>query len=138
MGVLDREERGKTHKTGLKEGGVIKMSTTVLHSRAAPSLNTYVNCISLLSLINLLALGGGRTAAPVVSMDLCMETKTSKISNATRPMSRGSNTFFPSPAILNLDTGVEAGVVVRLEDFVGVLGTSFFSSTKSERRSKCS
>jgi hypothetical protein len=39
LGVLDREERDKNNETGLKEGGEIEMSTTVLHSRAAPSLN---------------------------------------------------------------------------------------------------
>jgi len=38
LGVLDRGERGKYNETGLKEGGGIEMSTTVLHSRAAPSL----------------------------------------------------------------------------------------------------
>ena len=38
LGVLDRRERGKDNETGLKEGGVIKISTTVLHSRAVPSL----------------------------------------------------------------------------------------------------
>ena len=38
LGVLDRGERDKDHETGLKEGGIIEMSTTVLHSRAAPSL----------------------------------------------------------------------------------------------------
>ena len=38
LGVLDREEREKYNETCLKEGGGIKMSTTVLHSRAAPSL----------------------------------------------------------------------------------------------------
>ena len=31
-------ERDKDNETGLKEGEVMKMSTTVLHSRAAPSL----------------------------------------------------------------------------------------------------
>ena len=30
--------RDKDNETGLKEGGGIEMSTTVLHSRAAPSL----------------------------------------------------------------------------------------------------
>ena len=30
--------RGKDNATGLKEGGGLEMSTTVLHSRAAPSL----------------------------------------------------------------------------------------------------
>ena len=38
LGVLDRGERDKDDETCLKEGGVIEMSTTVLHSRAAPSL----------------------------------------------------------------------------------------------------
>ena len=32
------EIRGKDNETGLKEGGGIKILTTVLHSRAAPSL----------------------------------------------------------------------------------------------------
>ena len=35
---LNIEERGKANEIGLKEGGEIEMSTTVLHSRAAPSL----------------------------------------------------------------------------------------------------
>ena len=38
LGVLERGDRDKDNETGLKEGGEIKMSTTVLHSRAAPSL----------------------------------------------------------------------------------------------------
>ena len=38
LGVLDREERGDDNETDLKEGRGIEMSTTVLHSRAAPSL----------------------------------------------------------------------------------------------------
>jgi len=38
LGVLDTGDRGKNNDTGLKERGVIKMSTTVLHSRAALSL----------------------------------------------------------------------------------------------------
>ena len=38
LGVLDRRERDKYNETGLKEGGGIEMSTTVLHSRAALSL----------------------------------------------------------------------------------------------------
>ena len=38
LGVLDREDRNKYNKTGLKEGGVIEIETTVLHLRAAPSL----------------------------------------------------------------------------------------------------
>ena len=37
MGVLKRGDRDKNNATGLKEGGGIEMSTTVLHSRAAPS-----------------------------------------------------------------------------------------------------
>jgi hypothetical protein len=39
LGVLDRGERDKNNETGLKRGGGIEMSTTVLHSRAAPSLD---------------------------------------------------------------------------------------------------
>ena len=35
LGVLERGERGDDNETGLKEGGLIEMSTTVLHSRAA-------------------------------------------------------------------------------------------------------
>ena len=38
LGVLDRGDRNKDSETGLKEGRVIKIETTVLHSRAAPSL----------------------------------------------------------------------------------------------------
>ena len=38
LGVLKRETRDKDNETDLKEGGVIEMLTTVLHSRAAPSL----------------------------------------------------------------------------------------------------
>ena len=38
LGVLDRGERDKNNETCLKERGVIEMSTTVLHSRDAPSL----------------------------------------------------------------------------------------------------
>ena len=38
LGVLDRGDREKDNETGLKEGGGIEMSTTVLHSHAAPSL----------------------------------------------------------------------------------------------------
>ena len=34
----NREDRGKDIETGLTEGGGIEMSTTLLHSRAAPSL----------------------------------------------------------------------------------------------------
>ena len=38
LGVLERGERGDDNGTSLKEGGLIEMSTTVLHSRAALSL----------------------------------------------------------------------------------------------------
>ena len=38
LGVLDRGKRANGNGTSLKEGGLIEMSTTVLHSRAAPSL----------------------------------------------------------------------------------------------------
>ena len=34
----NRGERDKDNRTGLKEGGGIEILTTVLHSRAAPSL----------------------------------------------------------------------------------------------------
>ena len=37
LGVLDRGERGKDNETGLKEGRVIEMSTTVLPLRDARS-----------------------------------------------------------------------------------------------------
>ena len=47
LGVLDRGNRNKNNDTGLKEGGGIEMSTTVLHSRAAPSLE-YVQTNQLL------------------------------------------------------------------------------------------
>ena len=42
LGVLDRKEREKYNERGLKEGGEIKSLTTVLHSRAAPSLCIYL------------------------------------------------------------------------------------------------
>ena len=38
LGVLDRGDRDKNNEIGLKERKVIKIETTVLHSRAAPSL----------------------------------------------------------------------------------------------------
>ena len=38
LGVLERGKRGDDNGTCLKEGGLIEMSITVLHSRAAPSL----------------------------------------------------------------------------------------------------
>ena len=37
LGVLERGERDKENETGLKEGGVIEMSTTVLPLRDARS-----------------------------------------------------------------------------------------------------
>ena len=37
LSVLETGERDKNNETGLKVGGGIEMSTTVLHSRAAPS-----------------------------------------------------------------------------------------------------
>ena len=43
LGVLERGERGDDNETGLKEGGLIEMSTTVLHSRCSLlRLNTYL------------------------------------------------------------------------------------------------
>ena len=38
LGVLDRGERGNDNGASLKEGDLVEMSTTVLHSRAALSL----------------------------------------------------------------------------------------------------
>ena len=38
LGALEKGERGDDNETSLKEKAVIEMSTTVLHSRAAPSL----------------------------------------------------------------------------------------------------
>ena len=38
LGVLERRERDNDNRTRLKEGDLIEMSTTVLHSRAALSL----------------------------------------------------------------------------------------------------
>ena len=46
LGVLDREERGDDNETDLKEGRGIEMSTTVLHSRAAPSLEILTTIFS--------------------------------------------------------------------------------------------
>ena len=37
LGVLERGKRGKANETGLKEGGGIEMSTTVLPLRDARS-----------------------------------------------------------------------------------------------------
>ena len=41
LGVLERRKRDNDNETSLKEEGVIEMSTTVLHSRAARSLCIY-------------------------------------------------------------------------------------------------
>ena len=38
LGVLDRGDHDNDNEIGLKEERVIKIETTVLHSRAAPSL----------------------------------------------------------------------------------------------------
>ena len=40
LGVLDRGDRDKDNETGLKEGGVIKMSTTVLSIYAMHALHS--------------------------------------------------------------------------------------------------
>ena len=45
LGVLEREDRDKNNATGLKEGGGIEMSTTVLPLRDARSL-----CFKILTL----------------------------------------------------------------------------------------
>ena len=55
LGVLERGERGDDNGTSLKVRGGIEMSTTVLHSRAAPSLKyspmqSYLLCVKLLKL----------------------------------------------------------------------------------------
>ena len=42
LGVLDRRERGDDNETSLKEGGLIEMSTTVLHSRCSLSSLEYL------------------------------------------------------------------------------------------------
>ena len=42
LGVLERGNRDKDSETGLKEGGGIEMSTTVLLLRDAPSLLNYI------------------------------------------------------------------------------------------------
>ena len=43
LGVLERGERGDDNETSLKEGGLIEMSTTVLHSRCLLlRLNTHL------------------------------------------------------------------------------------------------
>ena len=51
MGVLDRGERDKDNEIGLKEGGGIEMSTTVLHIRDArsPSLKILTNKLNHLN-----------------------------------------------------------------------------------------
>ena len=48
LGVLERGERGNDNGTSLKERDLIEMSTTVLHSRAALSLDLPVDpiCVS--------------------------------------------------------------------------------------------
>ena len=45
LGVLDREDRKKGNEIDLKEGEVIEIETTVLHSRAAPSLLYLFTCM---------------------------------------------------------------------------------------------
>ena len=44
LGVLDRGERDKDNETGLKEGGGIEMSTTLLHSRCSLLRFEYLPC----------------------------------------------------------------------------------------------
>ena len=49
LGVLDKGERNKNNATGLKEGGGIEMSTTVLpFAMLAPSLFEYLPALLLL------------------------------------------------------------------------------------------
>ena len=47
LGVLERGDRDKDNDTGLQEEGGIEMSTTVLHSRAAPSLDLLTVCTNV-------------------------------------------------------------------------------------------
>ena len=54
LGVLERGERGDGNGTGLKEGGLIEMSTTVLHSRAALSLDLPVNPIGVSNTVSII------------------------------------------------------------------------------------
>ena len=53
LGVLEREDRDKDSETGLKEGGGIEMSTTVLPLRDARSFakNTYRCSIKIVIII---------------------------------------------------------------------------------------
>ena len=46
LGVLDRGERGDDNETGVKEGGGIKISTTVLPLRDARSLRFRITYLS--------------------------------------------------------------------------------------------
>ena len=48
LGILDRGDRDKGNEIGLKEGGGIEMSTTVLHSRCSLlRLNTYLYLLKM-------------------------------------------------------------------------------------------
>ena len=47
LGVLERGDRDNGNETGLKEGGGIKMSTTVLHSRCSLSSLEYLPLLVL-------------------------------------------------------------------------------------------
>ena len=47
LGVLDRGDRGKDNETGLKEGGGIEMSTTVLPLRDARSLRLNTHLVQI-------------------------------------------------------------------------------------------
>ena len=48
LGVLDRGDREEDNETGLKEGGVIEMSTTVLSIYAMHALLRFVNTYQFL------------------------------------------------------------------------------------------
>ena len=55
LGVLDRGERGKDNESGLKEGGGIKMSTIVLHSRSLeylPAIDIRLNPLLWISALS--------------------------------------------------------------------------------------
>ena len=52
MGVLDRGEHGQDNETGLKEGGRIEMSTTVLPLRDARSLSIELLTLTVFNFSN--------------------------------------------------------------------------------------
>ena len=81
LGVSDRVERDKDNETCLKEGGEIEMSTTVLHLRAAPSLDllTYFERVAdNLQRIKNINLFTSRTIAAMMKTNGLEETNATK------------------------------------------------------------